>query len=73
MGSTSGIVEAGLVFGEVDDEGDEAARHETFVGVSLSVVAVVPEQLDRARERRAGSEEQPFHEGTVRQTGELWK
>jgi hypothetical protein len=64
-----GIVEAGLVFGEIDDDGDAAVGHEAFFGVGLRVVAVIPEELDKARERRAGSEKQPFHEEMVRQPG----
>lgn len=63
------IVEAGLVFGEVDDNGDAAVGHEAFFGVGLRVVPVIPKELDKARERRAGSEKQPFHRGMVRQSG----
>jgi len=63
------IVEAGLVFGEVDDDGDAAVGHKAFFGVRLGVVTVVPEEFDKARERRSGSEKQPFHEEMVRQTG----
>jgi hypothetical protein len=65
--SVIGIVEPGLVFGEIDDDGDAAVGHETFFGVGLGVVAVIPEELDKARERRAGSEKQPFHGEMVRQ------
>lgn len=64
-----GIVEADLVLGEIDDHGDAAVGHETFFGVGLRVVAVIPELLDKARQRRAGSEKQPFHEEMVRQSG----
>jgi len=63
------IVEAGLVFGEVDDNGDAAVGHEAFFGVGLRVVPVIPKELDKARERRAGSEKQPFHGEMVRQSG----
>jgi hypothetical protein len=31
------------------------------------------ETIDKARERRSGSEKQPFHEEMVRQTGVRWK
>jgi hypothetical protein len=51
-----GIVEAGLVFGEIDNDGDAAVGHQAFFGVRLRIVAVIPEELDKARERRAGSE-----------------
>jgi hypothetical protein len=57
------IVEAGLVFGEVDDNGDAAVGHEAFFAVGLRIVPVIPKELDKARERRAGSEKQPFHGG----------
>jgi hypothetical protein len=57
------IVETDLVFGEVDDNGDAAVGHEAFFGVGLRVVPVIPKELDKARERRAGSEKQPFHGG----------
>ena len=63
------IVEAGLVFGEVDDHGHAAVGHEAFFGVGLRVVPVIPKELDEARERRAGSKKQPFHWGMVRQPG----
>jgi hypothetical protein len=63
------IVEAGLVFGEVDDNGDAAVGHEAFFAVGLRVVPVIPKELDKARERRAGSEKQPFHGEMVRQSG----
>ena len=71
--SVVGIVEAGLVFGEVDDDGDAAVGHKAFFGVRLGVVTVVPEEFDKARERRSGSEKQPFHEEMVRQTAVRWK
>ena len=64
-----GIVEAGLVLGEIDDDGDAAVGHEAFFSVGLRIVAVIPEELDKARERRAGSKAQPFHEGMIRQSG----
>jgi len=67
--SIVGIVEAGLILGEIDDDGDAAIGHETFFGVGLRIVAVIPEQLDEARQRRTGSEKQPFHGEMVRQTG----
>jgi hypothetical protein len=37
--------------------------------VRLRIVAVIPEELDKARERRAGSAQQPFHGEMVRQSG----
>jgi hypothetical protein len=54
--SVVGIVEAGLVFGEIDNDGDAAVGHQAFFSVRLRIVAVIPEELDKARERRAGSE-----------------
>ncbi|HJY91955.1 MAG TPA: hypothetical protein VJ255_16845, partial [Candidatus Acidoferrum sp.] len=52
-----------------DDNGDAAVGHEAFFGVGLRVVSVIPKELDKARERRAGSEKQPFHGEMVRQSG----
>jgi hypothetical protein len=67
------IIEADPVFGEIDDDRDAAVGHEAFFGVGRGVVAVIPEALDKARERRAGSEKQPFHEEMVRQSGRSGK
>jgi hypothetical protein len=54
--SVVGIIEAGLVFGEIDDNGDAAVGHEAFFGVGLRAVAVIPKELDKARQGRIGSE-----------------
>ncbi len=63
------IVEAALVFGEIDDDRDAAVGHEAFFDVGRRVIAVIPEALDKASERRARSEKQPFHVEMVRQSG----
>ncbi len=51
-----GVVEAGLVFRKIDNDGNAAVGHESLFGMGLRVVAVIPEELDKARERRARSE-----------------
>jgi len=69
-----GIVEAGFVFREVDDERHAAIGHETLFGMGLRVVFVVPDDLDEVRERWTGSEDKAIHrEIIVRRKGERKK
>lgn len=57
----NGVVDAILIFGANEDEGYAPVGHEAFFGVGLRVVLVIPEDLDKLRERWTASEDKAIH------------
>src|SRR5271169_6225872 len=61
-----GIVDAGFVLSEIDDQRHAAVGHEALFGMGLRVNSVVSDRFDEPREGWTGSEDKEIHNGNYR-------